>query len=200
MSTSRFPIFLSEMNRAGDLVGLGQSLGVMTHGRVDSSDLFRAALVQAVSALDSYVHGVVLDRAVDIMLGRASHVAGNVKIGLPFGAVRDVVTAQTVIDRELAARTHLAQRLSLETFQRPDDIAKAFAMVGLPKLWSTVWPTSSADAQKAIALVVQRRNRIVHQCDSDPLNPGSVTPLTDSDTLDSIKVVRGSVAAIDQIC
>jgi hypothetical protein len=81
MSTSRYLLFLTELNRAKDLVGLGQSLGAMTHGRVDSSDLFRAALVQAVSALDSYVHGVVLDKAVDIMLGIAPHSAGNVKIG-----------------------------------------------------------------------------------------------------------------------
>jgi len=200
MSTSRYLLFLTELNRAKDLVGLGQSLGAMTHGRVDSSDLFRAALVQAVSALDSYVHGVVLDKAVDIMLGRAPHSAGNVKIGLPFGAVRDVLTASNIVDRELAARTHIAQRLSLETFQRPDDIARAFSMVGLPKLWSTVWQSSSAVVQKSISLVIQRRNRIVHQCDSDPLNPGSVTPLTDADTLTSLSTIRDAVTAIDQFC
>lgn len=55
MSTRRLQHFISDAQRARDLVGLGQSIGGMTHGRVDASDLYRAALAQAVAAMDAYI-------------------------------------------------------------------------------------------------------------------------------------------------
>jgi hypothetical protein len=200
MPPRRLSLFDAEIVRARDLVGLGQGLGAMTHGRVDGSDLYRAALVQAVAALDSYVHGVVLDRAVDILLGRLSNAAGSSKVGLHFSAVGQIVGAVTEFERENLARAHVAQRLTLETFQRPDDISRAFSMVGVGKLWNTAFPADPQGAITALSLVVQRRNRIVHQCDADPLNPGAPTPLSDVDALDGIKAIEATVAAIDACC
>lgn len=202
MPAQRLTHFADEVQRARDLVGLGQSLGALTHGRVDGSDLYRAALMHGVAAIDSYVHGVVLDRAVDILLGRLPHVAGSTKVGLHFGAVQQILGAPNQADKELAARTHVASRLSLETFQRPDDIAKAMAMVGVPKVWTTAFPGvgKAKAAMVALGVVVQRRNRIVHQCDADPLTPGAITTLSDQDALDSIAVVEATVLGIDPHC
>ncbi len=70
MATRRLAEFERDIMRAKDMVGLGQALGNMTNGLVDATDLYRGALVQAVAAWDRYVHGVILDRAVDIILGR----------------------------------------------------------------------------------------------------------------------------------
>ena len=199
MPTLRQPQFSNELSRARDLVGLGESFGAITHGLVDASDLYRAALVQAVAALDSYVHGVVLDRAVHILLGQLPPSASSTKLGLHFNAVQQIVTATTAADKELAARTHVAQRLSLETFQQPDDIAAAFAMVGVEKLWSSAFPYGPEVAKTALRLIVRRRNRIVHQCDADPLSPGLWTPLSDVDALDAVTTVESTVLAIDGI-
>jgi hypothetical protein len=198
MPTLRLAQFKSELSRARDLVGLGQSLGIMTHGRVDASDIFRAALTQGVAALDAYIHGVVLDRAVDVVLGRAAGAGAGAKVGLHFMAIQSIVTAATAADQELAARTHVAQRLSLETFQRPDDVAKGFAMVGISKIWSNAF-TDPSSAMTALSLVVQRRNKIVHQCDSDPVTPGTLIPLSDTDALDAIATVEATVTAIDAV-
>lgn len=199
MPTTRLPQFRSEIARARDLVGLGQSLGALTHGLVSSGDLYRAALVHSVAALDSYVHGVVLDRALAILLGRTPHTPTGTRVGLHFNAVQQILNAQTAADQELAARTHLAQRLSLETFQHPEDIGTAFAMVGTGKLWSSAFQAKAASAKTALGLVVQRRNRIVHQCDADPLSPGQWTPISDTDTLEAIAIVESTVMAIDAI-
>lgn len=190
--------FDSELSRARDLVGLGQSLGAMTHGLVDATDIFRAALTHAVAALDAYVHGVVLDRAVDVVLGRARGVGAGAKIGLHFMAIQQILMASSPVDRELAARTHVAQRLSLETFQRPEDVGNGFAMVGIKKIWSSAFPDPEA-AKTALSLVIRRRNQIVHQCDADPVTPGNLTPLSGADTLDAIATVEATVAAIDAI-
>jgi len=197
--TRRHVQFQADIIRARDLIALGQSIGSMTHGRVDSSDLYRAALVQAVAALDSYVHGVVLDRAVDMLLGRTTSSGRTNKVGLHFTAVCDLLAATSPTELELAARRHVAQRLALETYQNPDDVARALALVDVPRIWSTAFPDARA-ASIALGTVVHRRNRIVHSCDVDPLVLGAVTPLTDTDALGAIATVEATVTGIDPHC
>jgi hypothetical protein len=198
MRTRRLGDFEGDINRARDMVGLGQAIGTMTNGLVNSQDLYRAALVQGVAAWDRYLHGVVLDRAVEIMLGRTK--AGkSSKVGLPLGAVAVLMNVTGQADRELAARSFFAERLSKETYQRPDDVAAGLAMVGVNAIWSTAFP----DAERAkvrLGVVVERRNGIVHHCDCDPAAPDAVVPLTAGDALDALQVVSETVTAIDPFC
>ena len=93
MGTTRLPHFAADILRARDIVALGQSIGSVTIGRVDGSDMYRAGLVQAVSALDHYLHGVILDRAVDIMLGRLPAGSGGGRTGVSFNGVRQILSA-----------------------------------------------------------------------------------------------------------
>src|SRR5260370_29481738 len=102
MPTVRFSGFQGDIARARDLVGLGQALGNMTNGLVDASDLYRAALVQSVAAWDRYMHGVVLDRAVEIMLGRLTSSGAPSKIGLPISAVAELMNAPDAATPQLA--------------------------------------------------------------------------------------------------
>lgn len=198
MPTRRLGDFKSDITRARDMVGLGQAIGTMTNGLVNSQDLYRAALVQGVAAWDRYVHGVVLDRAVEIMLGRMQ--AGkSSKVGLPLGAVAVLMNVTGQADRELAARSYFAERLSKETYQRPEDVAAGLAMVGVNAIWSTAFPDAE-QAKVRLGVVVDRRNRIVHHCDCDPVVPGAVVPLTPSDALDALQVVNETVVAIDPLC
>lgn len=201
MTTHRLGGFHSQVDRARDLVGVGQSVAAMTANRIDGSDLYRAALVHAVAALDSYIHGVVLDRAVQILMMRTPAGGGN-KVGLHFGAISQIIAAAAngPADMEMVARTYIAERLGLETYQRPDDIGKALAMVGVGKIWSIAFGKDAAAKQTALGLIVSRRNRIVHECDLDPLNPGCITPLVDSDAISAIQTIRGIATAIDAWC
>lgn len=199
MPARRYTQFGRDIARARDLIALGQSIGGMTRGRVDASDLYRAALVQAVAALDSYVHGVVLDRAVDILVGRSTGLVRTNRIGLHFTAVSDLLAATSPTELELAARRHVAQRLTLETFQKPEDVAKALALVNVPRIWSTAFSDARA-ATAGLGAVVNRRNRIVHSCDVDPLASDSITPLADGDALAALATIEVTVAGIDQEC
>lgn len=199
MSTKRIVEFKAHVSRARDLIGLGQSLQGVTFGQVDGTEFYRSALVQAVAALDTYVHGVILDKSVDIILGRAPGVGVSTKLGIGFAGIRDIVTATNPADQEMAARRQVAQRLSLETFQRPDAIGAIFSVVGVPKLWSTAFPSGATLATQALSLVVRRRNVIVHQCDADPLSPGNVTPMSDVDAIDAVNAVEVAVFAIDSL-
>jgi hypothetical protein len=171
----------------------------MTNGLVNSQDLYRAALVQAVAALDTYIHGTVHDRTVDIILGRHTVTSPSAKIGLDFYAIRDILSATSAADTEIATRTYVAQRLARETFQKPDDIAAAMAMVGVGKIWTTAFSTLAEQKKKALNLVVSRRNQIVHACDFDYVTPGAVTPMTHTDALDAIAIVEDIVSSFDAI-
>ena len=121
-------------------------------------------------------------------------------MGLNFNAVQVLLSAASPSDTELAARTYVAQRLALETFQRPDDIGSALAMVGINKIWTTAFSTSAGATKTALGLIVDRRYRIVHSCDVDPLNPGSVTPVTAADATLAVDTIESIVLAIDPFC
>jgi len=198
MPTRRLGEFKADMTRARDMVGLGQAIGTMTNGLVNSQDLYRAALAQGVAAWDRYVHGVVLDRAVEIMLGRMQS-GKSTKVGLPLGAVAVLMNVTGQADRELTARSFFAERLSKETYQRPDDVAAGLAMVGVNAIWSTAFPDAE-QAKIRVGVIVERRNRIVHHCDCDPAVPGAVVPLTAGDALDALQVISETVTAIDPLC
>ena len=197
MATGRMIQFQTNVQRAYDLVGLGQSLGSMMHGSVNHTDMYRAGLVQAVAALDAYVHGVVLDRSVDIILGRVSVVTPNSRVGLNLAAIQSIMGAHTESEKEGLARGHVAQRISLETYQRPDDIASAIANVGIGRIWKTAFPRQTEQVKLSLSLIIDRRNKIVHQCDASPLSPSNVVSLTPEDTLDSIKTIERIVKRIE---
>lgn len=196
MPAARYAQFTSNIDRCRELVGLGQSMSALTGGSLDATDVYRAALVQSVAALDSYVHDVVLDYAVEIVLGKRSPGSAS-KVGLHISAVGELTCAPNATELELRARGAVNQRLSQETYQRPEDIAKAFTMVGVSALWSGSFGTSATSAKTALSLIVRRRNGIVHRCDVDQSGLGTLYPLADVDALNAIATVKTTVSAFD---
>jgi hypothetical protein len=196
MATLRLKAFDGDIARAKDLIGLGQAIGSMTNGIVDAADLYRAALVQSVAAWDRYIHGVVLDVAVDIVFGRRQPALGG-KIGLPLSALAAVVTENDPAMQELTARSLIAERLGRETFQRPDDVAAALSMVGITAIWKTTF-ADPGQVKISLGVIVDRRNKIVHQCDYDPTTPGTVTALGAQDARDAVETIDDIVRQIDK--
>ncbi|WP_157083895.1 hypothetical protein [Millisia brevis] len=195
MATSRLPQFNLNVARARELVGLGVAVSGITSGSVNSSDMYRSALVQGVAALDAYVHDVVLDFTIEILRGiRPPGTAG--RIGLHFGAVCDLLNAPGAVEFELMARELVNQRLSAETFQKPDDIAKAFASVGVNGIWRGAFGIGSGITTE-LNLVVGRRNQVVHRCDMDPAGVLGILPMEDLDALAAIGTVETVVQGID---
>ncbi|OBK43444.1 hypothetical protein [Mycobacterium sp. 1081908.1] len=176
---------------------MGQALSGLTP--LDLTDVYRAALVQAVAALDAYVHDVVLDRAVEIVMGVRPG-GSNTKVGLHFGAVSDLISAPNTLELQMRSKVLVNERLSMETFQKPDDIAKAFAMVGIGAIWSSAFGQSGAEPAKiALSVVVRRRNQIAHRCDMDPSAVSTYLALSDADASDAIDTVERTVTALDSL-
>lgn len=196
MPATRYAQFQSNIRRCRELVGLGKAIAGMTVGTVDATDMYRAALVQCVAALDSYVHDVVLDYSVEILKG-VRPPGSSSRVGLHISAVGSLTCAPNQVEFELRARSAVNERLSQETFQKPDDVAKAFAMVGVHALWARAFGNAAGSEKTALSLIVNRRNGIVHRCDIDPTGMGYLYPISDADALDAINTIDRIIAVVD---
>jgi hypothetical protein len=77
------------------------------------------------------------------------------------------------------------------SFQHPDRIADAIRLVSSVKLWEEVGNElgiSAKDAKLRLELIVDRRNKIAHEADMDPTNPGFRWPITDTMTAHTLNV------------
>ncbi|KAB1906984.1 hypothetical protein F8279_12335 [Micromonospora sp. AMSO1212t] len=150
------------------------------------------------AALDTYIHGVLLDYSVDILCGSRPGTSAA-RIGLPFNVVAELIGAKDKTTLHLTAISYVAQRLAKETFQRPDSIAQGLSAVGVERVWSKAFGSGAGKITEALGLIVYRRNQIVHACDVDPTSPFTLLPLTSGDAIAAAKTVDAVVRGIHGI-
>ncbi|WP_448601864.1 HEPN domain-containing protein [Thermoleptolyngbya sp.] len=140
--------FRISINRVRDLIALHNSIKPQATGALDVSDILRAALVLAVSALDYYVHEVVTLGMLEIHRGNRSEPAPSanttqsafsrfqVSLG---GARQDRLTA---IDIASWLETEMQQIKGYEFLQKShaiSDLAPIISSSILNKLNNTSW-------------------------------------------------------------
>lgn len=121
-------------------------------------------------------------------------------MSLSFNVVQEILSAEGDAEKERLARTHVAQRLNRETFQRAESIATGLSLVGVTRVWNRAFSAEDLLLRKHLDLIVDRRNKIVHQSDSDPLSFGEPTPIDKTDALEAVRVVGEVVRGIDPLC
>ena len=92
-------------------------------------------------------------------------------------------------------------RLGHRTFQQPDDIAEAIRLISNVELWNSVavqLQSTSQDVRDRLRLVVDRRNKIVHEADSSPSygQIGILWPLNSTQTDDAVAFTESVAEAI----
>lgn len=141
-------------------------------------ELLRAANVMIVSALDRYVHEVVVQNVIR-RLNQGGTIPGAMKkLRVPLLVVKEAVDhAKTrrgkggkIKPRAMTIVRHGLQDLLHQdmTCQSPDEIGDALAMVDVPKVWSTcgkVMGCSADDLKRELNRIVRRRNQIAHEGD-----------------------------------
>ena len=139
------------------------------------SELLRAATVAAVSALDRYMHDIVVKHSWSLLDRPEADVPSELsKVRLsPLVAGRALKQlrsnpkarpgnlVKTALQKELH-RTY--------TFQRPDDVLKAAKMLGIEDFWSKVAKAMPSSTKKGTVVeqlrtIAARRNQIVHEAD-----------------------------------
>lgn len=205
--TKPFANLQRNLNYARSLATAGQHLAQLKVGAFEVPDVFRAAWVQGVAALDYWVRQEVRTR----MLQLARHPGGTKPKGfstfeIPLGQIERVLQSHVslvdVLDEHLAqTRGHLA-------YQHPDKIRDAFLLVSDSKdLWNKVAMVLSGrvgegatvtgtDVRGQLVEIVRRRNKIAHESDEDPDNPPTKRPIDAASVTQAIDWIEQVAAAI----
>lgn len=168
---------------------------------LDISDLLRWEWVLAVSALDKYIHDVVLWGMVEVYRGNLTATPKYGNFTLSMDTLISINSSQypdTVFEN---AVTLSHSRLA---FQDPDKISDALSYIwGETNKWDVISknmhnPISSNDLKIKLKNIVIRRNQIVHQGDCLLTTiPLSQQTITKQDTEDVFSFITDLVEAID---
>jgi hypothetical protein len=191
--------FHDNLSRAKNLSALSQSLDTLTTAAVDLSDLSRAALVHAVSALDHYVHELVRIGMLEVHRGLRPATDAYLAFKVPLSATRSALAdpAQDQWLEQVIINAH-----SWQSFQHPDKIADAVRMISGVKLWEAVaieLGVTQREVKAQLSLLVDRRNKIAHEADMDPTNPGHRWPITGVLVMDALNFVDKLATAIFKV-
>lgn len=185
-------IFRENIERVRHLGGINAALRSLTTGVVDTSDILRAQIVLALSALDHYIHEITVAGMIEILSGTRPSTDAFLK----FRVSMDVVISSGATNRIIVLEAEIRERHSYLSFQHPDKIADAIRLFSDVQLWrdvSAIMSMPAPDIKNTLRLIVDRRNKIAHEADIDPSYPGSRWPISDRD-------VNGAINFIESLC
>ncbi|MGI9483458.1 MAG: HEPN domain-containing protein [Hyphomicrobiales bacterium] len=139
-----------------------------------ASELLRSALVASVSALDRYMHDIVVNRALQLLNGPKKDVPKKLKnLDLPISVTFDAMK-KLRSDRNSRpgnqVKKAIQDRRHRQTFQSTSGIDNCAALLGKSGIWSQVGTRMSISMdpdppQRELNKIVKRRNQIVHEAD-----------------------------------
>lgn len=169
--------FKTNISRAQELGALGAVVSQLTTSAIDVSDIFRAQIVLGVSALDHFVHELTRVGMIEASTGGRLKTDAFSRFQIPLSAVELALSGQSQDDWLGEA---IRERHSWLSFQFPEKIADAVRLFSPVRLWETVGTEltlSPEHVKLRLRLIVERRNKIAHEADVDPTNPGFRWPI-----------------------
>lgn len=130
--------------------------------KLNTKWLLRAAVVFAVSALDTYFHDKIKYRVGRFRLSKLPPQLARVEV--PLGDLEKWHRAQR---KGNVLRNWVTGRLVTRSLQSPDEIADALKLVGINGFWPAVAGNSGSAASMKTNLnaLIRRRNQIAHEGD-----------------------------------
>ena len=183
--------------RVRNLGSLHTILGAQTTSALDLTDLLRSELVMIVSALDLYIHEFVRLGMLECYRGQRPRTDAFHRFQV---TLEGTIQARALPESDVWLDEQIKERLGHRTFQQPDDIADAVRYISNVELWNSVavqLQSTSRDVRDRLRLIVDRRNKIVHEADSNPTyGPiGILWPLDATQTDDAVAFIE-SVAEV----
>lgn len=177
-----------------------------------TGELLRSSIVAAISALDKYMHDIVVEKCWVLLNGPEKDVPkalANLKV--------PVLTTKKAIDKVRASKSarpgsqvklQIQEMLHREfTFQNVSGVEKGAKILGVKDFWQKIadkmqnGPTKG-DVQKQLTKVARRRNMIVHEADVvRKISAKNITQnkIERKDTHELVNWVKDFVVAIDSV-
>lgn len=177
-----------------------------------TSELLRAAIVAAISALDRYMHDLIVRRSLQLLKQSEDDVPKRLRdLRIP------VLTAQRAIQRIREDKNtrpgHLVKQeiqkiLHREhTFQNADSVQRGADMLGIKGFWDKVSAEMPGSPEKKDVIdtlnnISRRRNQIVHEADLILHKQGSRIshrPISHKETSDFVSWIDDFGNALDKV-
>ncbi len=164
-------------NDKNSMLILRSSLGINREHFAEeyTGELLRSAIVAAISALDKYMHDIVVEKCWKLLNGPEKDVPKELaSLKVP------VLTAKKALDKvraDTSARPGSQIKLQIQemlhrefTFQNINSIEKGAKIIGATNFWQEVagrMPDSPTrvEVQAQLTKIARRRNKIVHEAD-----------------------------------
>lgn len=169
--------FAANIGRARDLRALFVNLKASTAVALDITDILRASIVSAVSALDTFIHEITMIGMVEIY--QKARPRTDAFGRFPISMQNVLLAIETPGDTQWL-EDEIRRQHSWLSFQQPEKVADAIRLFCGKELWKEVGIRIAIDPKSAknrLALIVDRRNKIAHEADMDPTSPGSRWPI-----------------------
>lgn len=191
--------FNENIRRARDLGALAAAVEKLTTPAIDVSDILRAQLVLSVSALDQLIHELARLGMIDAARGNRQKTDAYRRFQLNLAAAESALSGA---DHEVWIGESVREKHSWQSFQHPDKIADAMRLVSPINLWEAVSQELRSpvqDIKTQLKLTVDRRNKIAHEADMDPTNPGFRWPISEGLVNEAIDFIEGVAKAIFKV-
>lgn len=177
------------LSLAREMVGTGAALENQLTSALDVSDLYRGALVQAVSAFDYFIHDEVRARILTLIQEPPDR--------WPNALLRLQVPLSVVVASSNRGHDWLEDEIRRQhaflSFQNPDKVARVMRLAVRKKLWPAVASAlreDEAHVRRQLKVIVDRRNQIAHSADYNPTPPVSRYPISKETVLDAIEFLE----------
>ena len=205
-----FMNFKHNLDYARNLARAGDHLTQLKVGAFEVPDVFRAAWVQAVAALDHWVRQEVRVGMVWLAQNPSEPRPGGFSaFEIPLGEVESILRSHSNLEDVI--EEHLSRTRGHLAYQHPDKIRDAFGLISdASDLWNRVakmlnerLPDSPSvtgkDVREKLIGIVHRRNKIAHESDDDPSKPRSKQSIDASGVSETIEWMEQLAAAIFEV-
>lgn len=188
--------FRANILRAHDIGQLGSVVSQLTTAAIDVTDIYRAQIVLAVSALDHFIHEMTRAGMVESWISNRERTAHFLRFQIPLSAAERGLSGESPT---VWLGDAIRDRHSWVSFQDPDKIADAVRLFSSVSLWESVsheLGSTPADVKLRLRLIVDRRNKIAHEADMDPANPGFRWPIDRALSVEALEFISSVGEAI----
>ena len=176
-----------------NLGGLYISLSYETSPILDLSDLLRAQLVMGVSALDSFIHSLIEYGMIEIYQKKRMPTNGYDKFIKSFENISPKLINSYGVPW---FKEEIKKKYGHISFQGSCKISQYVKLISNKQLWlesEQILNISSQNIKKKLDLIVDRRNKIVHDADMIPTSFDERWPI-------DYDLVNDSICFIEKLC
>ncbi|MFI1834714.1 hypothetical protein [Streptomyces olivaceoviridis] len=205
--TRQFEAFMTNLSYARRMVEAGRMLTPFRSPTIDIDDFYRAAWVQAVGAIDHWLHEEVLRRVAELTIMDSPEMPHQLRMyELPLHRVEAVRRGEVTLSE--AVVEHLRDKLAVQALQHPGKISEVLKLVTEKKVWFEAagcinqhfFQGRTTFNEKKLRgrylEITQRRNKIAHDADLIDGDLKQRRPIDEAEVTDAIDWIERIALAI----